>query len=128
VLAGLMRAMVTTAASHVDEPAPDLRADLARAAAWRAAREGMTGHLLDLADGQPRPAWDLVERLVQWVAPALAEAGDAARVTAGLAEIRRRGTGAERQRQAYADTGSFEQVLDEVVAQTAELDGSGASG
>jgi carboxylate-amine ligase len=119
-VAGLVRAMVTTAAADAQagRPVASVRAELARAAAWRAAREGVDGQLVDTGAGTPVPAWDLVGALVQWVSPALAEAGDATRVTAGLATLRRRGTGARQQRELLAAAGTFEGLVDGVVART----------
>lgn len=111
-IAGVARALVHRATGS--KPTP-VRAELRRAAAWRAHRWGMTGGLVDLAtsDGRPEvvPAWDLVDRLLEWIAPALDAAGDTAAVEGGLAAIRRRGTGATLQRSAYAESGDFAAVV-----------------
>jgi carboxylate-amine ligase len=104
VLAAMMRALVEHVA-HGGGARPGVRPELLEAASWRAARYGMTDQLVDLVSG-PRPtltpAWDLVDRLVGELAGPLEEAGDAAVVRDGLAAVRRRGTGAERQRAALA--------------------------
>jgi glutamate---cysteine ligase / carboxylate-amine ligase len=105
-LAGLCRALVATVAAH--ERAPAFRPELLEAAGWRAARFGMSGELVDLpraaGAGPLVPAWDLVDALVDYVGDQLDAAGDRPRVRAGLADIRRRGTGAERQRAAVRGT------------------------
>jgi carboxylate-amine ligase len=101
-LAGLCRALVATCAEG--EPPAAIRPELLRAAHWRAARWGMTGELVELR-GEPTlvDAWALVDGLLEQVADALDAAGDRERVTSGLAEIRRAGTGSARQRAAAAD-------------------------
>ena len=98
-IAGLSRALVATVAA--DDSAPQVRTELATAAGWRAARWGMTEQLVDLRDDTTLvPAWDLVDALFDYVESALDAAHDGDRVTAGLARIRERGTGAQRQRAA----------------------------
>jgi carboxylate-amine ligase len=101
-IAGLCRALVSTAADARLSRGP--RPELLRAAAWRAARWGMTGELVDLT-GRARlmPAWAVVHALVERVSAALIAAGDMRRVREGLERIRELGTGAERQRAAVAD-------------------------
>lgn len=100
-LAALCRALVATAvaADRPTEPRPELL----RAAAWRAARWGMTGELVDLrGPASLMPAWELADALVAHLADALDAAGDSTRVQAGMARLRERGTGADRQRAAAA--------------------------
>jgi glutamate---cysteine ligase / carboxylate-amine ligase len=112
VVAALARGLVAhVAASPASTNAPP---ELVRAAGWRAARDGMSGELVDLVSGRPRlaPAWDLVARLVERVTPQLDAVGDLDVVTAGLSELRTAGTGAERQRAAYDRRGSLDDVLD----------------
>jgi len=103
-LAALCRGLVATVAADgrpgaVESP----RAELLRAAHWRAARYGMSGELV-LA-GRLVPAWAAADALVDSTAAALEAAGDLDRVEQALAELRRRGTGAERQRAAVAAAG-----------------------
>ncbi|HKC29917.1 MAG TPA: glutamate--cysteine ligase [Jatrophihabitans sp.] len=101
-IAALCRALVSTAA---DAPfSRTTRPELLRAAAWRAARWGMTDQLVDLSRrAHLKPAWAVVHALVERVSPALIAAGDVYRVREGLERIRELGTGAERQRAAVAD-------------------------
>jgi carboxylate-amine ligase len=98
-IAGLCRALVNTAAAEESAPVP--RSELLSAASWRAARWGMTDQLVDLHN-EPAlvPAWDLIDALLDHVGAALDATGDQARIADGLAHIRERGTGAQRQRQA----------------------------
>lgn len=97
-LAALCRALVATAVA-ADAPPPGPRPELLRAAAWCAARWGMTGDLVDLRGPAARaPAWQVADAMVDWVADALHTAADAARVQRGFARLRECGTGAERQR------------------------------
>ncbi len=111
-IAALARALVEHVAAA--EPTAPVRPELLRAAAWRAARDGMGGQLVDFAGPRPRlrPAWDLVDALVTRVGDALDGAGDASVVNDGLAVIRERGTGAELQRAAFARADSVEDVVD----------------
>lgn len=108
VLAGLMRALAvaSAAAAGRGEPAPAPRVELVRAASFLAARDGLDGGLLDPRDGRVRPAAEVVEGLLRHVRPALEAAGDADRVTDGVAALLRSGTGAARQREAARRGGS----------------------
>jgi carboxylate-amine ligase len=118
LLAGLVRALVATATAGIAAgvPAPEVPDGLLRAAHWNAAHQGLDGTLLDLRRLEPRPAWDLVDDLVEAVTPALDRHGDLAVVHAGLARLRAEGTGARRQRQMYARTGSLPAALAEMAA------------
>jgi len=97
-LAAVVRALVDTVAGAT--PEIQMRPELLRAAGWRAARWGMSGQLVDSRSGRAAlvPAWDLAAALIAEVSAALDTAGDLDRVRQGLEEIRRRGTGADRQR------------------------------
>lgn len=118
VLAGLARALVDYAVTTGcgERMTRDIGPGLLRAASWRAARFGMTDQLVDLVGSStgPRlmPAWDAVDDLLQRVAPVLEERGDLTMVTDGLANIRKRGTGAAQQRSVYSEAGDFADVLD----------------
>lgn len=111
-IAALARALVDHVAGA--DPMAPVRPELLRAAAWRAARDGTGDRLVDLTADRPRlrPAWELVDDLVERLADPLGRAGDAALVRDGLARIRQRGTGADLQRATLARAGSVEDVLD----------------
>ncbi|MDG4820857.1 glutamate-cysteine ligase family protein [Asanoa sp. WMMD1127] len=116
--AGLVRGLVATAVADIraGRPAPRLRDGVLSVAYRRAAHSGLDGELVDPFAGQLRPAWELVDELAALVRPALA--GDAELVDGGLAQLRRHGNGATRQRAVLRRTGSVPQVLDAVADQT----------
>ncbi|MFT4262688.1 MAG: glutamate--cysteine ligase [Nocardioides sp.] len=120
VIAALARALVSTAAAEAvaGVPVPPIRSELLRVANWRAARWGAEGTLVDTRTGRLAPAWDVVSALVEHVSPALRETGDEELVADGLSEIRRRGSGARLQREAFAERGIVG-VVDVLVQQTA---------
>jgi carboxylate-amine ligase len=122
LLAGLVRGLVDTAAAQwrAGEPAPDVRTELLRVAGWRAARSGLTGELVDPRTWRPAPAADVLAALVEHVRPALARHGDEQRVTDGVAELLRRGTGADLQRDVFGATGDLAAVVRAAVAATHE--------
>ncbi|MFJ6166863.1 glutamate--cysteine ligase [Micromonospora orduensis] len=120
-LAALVRALVVTAGEAVDrgdegpQPAPELM----RLAYWRAARDGMGGHGVDVGTGRLLPAAVLADRLVERAGPALDEAGDRERVEAWRKGLTADGDGATRQRAAAARRGRLTDVVDEIAAWTA---------
>lgn len=118
--AGLTRALVATCAAAAlrEEPFDAVRPELLRAAQWRAGRSGLCGELVDLRTGHPVPAAEVVDDLLGRIRPALDEHGDEAEVTELLERLRRRGTGAERQRAAYRRADSVHDVVELIVAET----------
>jgi len=115
-IAAIVRGLCASAAG-ADRPAP-ARGELLRAASWQAARSGVEQQLVDVEGARTVPAWNLVDRLIDFIRPALRATGDADRVGDGLDEIRRRGTGSARQRAAYANGGAIDSVIDTVAALT----------
>ncbi|GAA3386599.1 carboxylate-amine ligase [Cryptosporangium minutisporangium] len=113
LVAGLVRGLVATALGSSSDAGrvPD---HLLHAAHWNAARTGLTGTLLDPRDGRARPAWSLVDELVDTIGPELRRHGDLDVVTAQLERLRRDGTGADRQRRTLARTDSIAAVLAEL--------------
>ncbi|MFI6160926.1 MULTISPECIES: glutamate--cysteine ligase [unclassified Micromonospora] len=120
LVAALVRALVATAMTDIAEGRPPIRTDhhLLVAAHWRAAHDGLEGAGVDLTDGELRPAWELLDALVERLAPALERHGDLAEVTDLLGGLRRHGTGAARQRAVFARTGSLVDVVRDVARQT----------
>jgi carboxylate-amine ligase len=122
LLAGLVRALVVTALAAVDrgDRGPAVPAELLRLAYWRAARDGLGGHGVDLCTGQPVlvPAPELASRLLSVAVPALAAAGDLDWAAARLRWLVGRGDGASRQRRAAARRGLLADVVDHLVAAT----------
>ncbi|WP_017555524.1 carboxylate-amine ligase [Nocardiopsis baichengensis] len=89
-----------------------------RLALWRAAKDGLEGEGFDPVSGDTVPARALVERMFAHAEPALAAAGEAA-VTAALIErVLAAGSGAGRQRAAYARRGRLTDVVDLLFRQT----------
>lgn len=109
LVAALARGLVETAARS--DAAPDrVRTAVLRLASWRAGRDGSAGVLLDPRTWSPEPAATVLDALVAHVQDALDDAGDTATVKELLDAVRRRGTGAERQRAVHARTGSLAAV------------------
>ncbi|MEV7013624.1 glutamate--cysteine ligase [Streptosporangium sp. NPDC051022] len=123
LLAALVRALVVTSLAAVDrgDPGPVVSADLMRVAYWRAARDGMGGHGIDVRTGQAVPAAELAERLLGEARPALEEHGDLDRVTGWLRRLIDDGDGATRQRRAAAGNGGLSGAVDHLIERTAPL-------
>ena len=118
--AGLVRAIVRTCHRQETEGAPfaDPRPELRRAAMWRAARFGVEGTLVDLESCRSQPAREVVDRMLEVLRPALDESGDWERVSSLVAGVVAGGTGAARQRRAFARRQRLEDVVDLVLAET----------
>lgn len=112
-IAALCRALVETASMEwrrsIAARATDQR--LMRLATWRAALAGTRGEHVHPISGVPCAAETAIEALREHLQEALAVAGDLARVEAGVATILDRGTGADWQRQIYAQHGRLEDVV-----------------
>jgi len=121
MVAGLVRALARTCYQQVkrDEPVKEVRPELLRAAKWRAARYGLDAELIDLETLSAIPALKMIEKMLAFLRPALEEYGDWEEVSWVVGETIRRGTGAARQREAYGRRGSYEDVVDLIIAETA---------
>jgi glutamate---cysteine ligase / carboxylate-amine ligase len=122
MVAGLARALAFTghAAAVRGDPDPRPRPELLRAAKWRAARHGLDAELVDVLGGRARPAAELVQALLDEVRPGLEAGGDLEEVTELVRATLARGTGAARQRAVFRRAGRLEDVVDLIVAETAE--------
>ncbi len=120
LIAALARALVETEAraSREDKPAPQLRTELLRLAAWRASRSGLDDVLVNPVTGQPEQAATVAHLLLDHCREALADAGDADTVTELLAALLARGNGAAFQRAAYRRTSRLSEVVGSAVATT----------
>ncbi|MGY1812411.1 carboxylate-amine ligase [Blastococcus sp. SYSU D00820] len=118
--AGLVRGLVETAARAWRDgvPAPQVRSEVVRVAAWRAGRSGLTGDLVHPLTGRPAPAADVVTALLDGIRPALADAGDEERVAEGVAALLGRGNGAQLQRRVHRESGDLTAVVRAAVAAT----------
>lgn len=120
LLAALVRGLVATALAdlHRGLLAPPVPTEQLRVATWRAARDGIQGRALDVLSGRLVPARLLVDRLVHRLRDELTAHGDLALVEALLAELDDSGTGAVRQRRAFARAGCLSDVVDQLAADT----------
>ncbi|WP_255609252.1 glutamate--cysteine ligase [Micromonospora sp. PLK6-60] len=120
LVAALVRALVATAMADIEAGRPPINTDhhLLVAAHWRAAHDGLEGDGVDVIDGELRPTWELLDRLVDRLKPELERHGDLATVTDLLGGLRRHGSGAARQRAIFARTGRLVDVVADVARQT----------
>lgn len=118
LVAAVVRGLVESAVRGA-LPEPCWRAELLRAARWRAARYGLTHGLLHPAHpgSDPVTVREVLGDLVELLGPALEDAGDLERVRTGLERVLR-GTGAQRQHAVHEGTGSLERVVDDLVERT----------
>lgn len=121
MVAGLARAVVHTCSEHVAKGivVPQVRQEVLRFAHWQAARYGLDEELIDAQAGRAIPAREMIERLLDFVQPALQAYGDWEEISRLVEQTIRQGNGASRQRTIYRNTGSLQAVVDFVVAQTA---------
>lgn len=121
VVAGLFRALVEREAVALHERSPSLQVSptLVRAAMWRAARSGLEGELVDVEAVAPRPARQVVERLIRALQPHLEATGDW-EVVSELADATLRvGSSSARQRRILSRRGRLTDVVDLLAAETA---------
>ncbi|MET8751674.1 glutamate--cysteine ligase [Streptomyces sp. NPDC004667] len=112
-LAALCRALVASSLRQEADGArhPTYPEELLRLARWRACRDGLEGYALDPRNGLETPALALVDALVDHLAEPLASTGDLDHVVATVERLRRHGSGAARQRAAFARRGRLEDVV-----------------
>lgn len=127
LVAALVRGLVAHAAggdAGAGEAVP-WRAELLRAARWRAARFGLADRLLDPLSGEVRPAREVLEHLLLTVREPLEAHGDAGLVQDAVARVLSEG-GSVRQRAAYERSGgSIAAVVDDLVERTNAAGGVG---
>jgi carboxylate-amine ligase len=112
LLATLIRGLVARALD-TDKPPVDLPHVVLRGNLWRASREGLSGSTLHPINGRLTPVESQVDDLVEHLRPVLG--GDLEFVKAGVARLRERGTGAARQRAAFARRQNLIDVVDALV-------------
>ena len=123
LFATLVRALVMTVVDdeHRGVPVPTLTPHALKAAYWRAARDGLQGHLIDLAVTHAlRPAPDVLDGFVDRLGPALTRSGDYDAARAEVTRLLTDGNGAARQRQAWRRRRDVADVVDEAAAATVE--------
>jgi glutamate---cysteine ligase / carboxylate-amine ligase len=113
-LSALIVACVAQAALEVDggEPHEPLPGYLIEENMWRAIRNGLDGQMIDFDRGVEYPSSEIVERLLEWTAPARAGLGlDAVAWPAGL-------NGSQRQRAMVQDGASMRETFAGLVGET----------
>ena len=122
MLAGLCRALVRTCRERAEreEPYPNARPELVRAAHFVASRHGLDADLVDVEARRSVPAREMVEKLLTFTRPALEEFGDWEEVSSLVGETLRGGNGASRQRRAYGRAGRLEEVVGMLIEETAQ--------
>ncbi|OBI79829.1 glutamate--cysteine ligase [Mycobacterium sp. E740] len=121
LLAALTRAAVMTALEDErhGRPTPPLAAHALKAAYWKSARDGLDGDAVDLSEGHERvPARALLDRLVEYVRPALEAVGDYDLVFDELHRVAEEGNGAIRQRRAWQRRHDVRDVVAEAAQAT----------
>ncbi len=120
LLTALLRGLAqrAVAAEQAGQRHDDVRAELIRAAQWRAARYGVEGELVDPVTGRPAPAGQVIRALVDHVRPALEDHGDAEFVDAEVSRLLTVGAGARQQRAAYRRSGRIDDVIHMIVNET----------
>ncbi|MDT0326846.1 carboxylate-amine ligase [Nocardiopsis lambiniae] len=120
LFAVLTRGLVSRVLTDVDRgvPVPEVPDTALRAAMWRAARDGLEGVVPDPLTGETLPAAVAMDRLLATALPGLSANGDADLAADLLDRLRRRGSGAARQRAAHARRGRLTDVVDHLVDHT----------
>ncbi|MDX3663436.1 glutamate--cysteine ligase [Streptomyces sp. ID05-26A] len=120
LMAALVRGIAATALSSGAAPLK-IPPHLLKVAMWRAARDGLEGFGIDPVTGAPTPASSIVASLLRWIRPALEFSGDHEMVTTAIDRLLLDGTGAVRQRRAFARRGRRDDVVGFLVAQTSPV-------
>ena len=87
---------------------------------WRAVRFGLDGKLIDFGKQQELPARELISEMLQWFVDDVVDELGSRREVEYAFEIMRHGTSADRQLKVFEETGDLKQVVDRVIAETAE--------
>ncbi|TPV52683.1 YbdK family carboxylate-amine ligase [Pseudarthrobacter phenanthrenivorans] len=117
LLAALVRGLAETAARQWRAGAPPVAVPTVqlRLASWQAGRYGIGGDLVDPLTCRPRPAFEVVMSLLDHLQPVLKEQGELSTVEFLLFQLLARGTGADRQRAAFAQGGGLSSVITDAV-------------
>lgn len=120
LLAALVRGLAETAARQWREGMPPVPASTVqlRLASWQAGRFGLEAELVDPLTGKPRAAFEVVMALLDHIQPVLQDQGEFDIVESLLFRVLTRGTGAARQRDAYAKAGNLGDVVADAVHAT----------
>ncbi|WP_041261318.1 carboxylate--amine ligase/circularly permuted type 2 ATP-grasp protein [Pseudofrankia inefficax] len=128
LIAGLFRGLVSHSVAAIEAGLPvELpRAELLRAATWRAARSGLEGDLVEPSGGGagPVPAEDLLGRLLAEIRPQLETAGDWELLTELAEQAIQRGSAAAAARRAFLRRGLLTDAADLLLARTRQAEPS----
>jgi len=118
-LAAFAASLVARVARAYDEgrPVEPLPHRLIEENFWRAIRWGLSGELIDFARGEPIPARQRIEELIEWALPAADEIGAASYLAAPERNA------AERQIERFEDGASLEEIYAEQVRATERIGG-----
>jgi carboxylate-amine ligase len=119
-IAGLIRGLARTCYQEAIEKTPfvAVRHELLMSAHWCAARYGLTENLIDVINERAVPAKELVHQFLDYLGPALKDFGDWEEISSLVERILKGGNGAQRQMAVYQETGSYDEVVKMIVAQT----------
>jgi len=122
--AALVRSLVRVLAGRAarDEPCPRPRAELLRAARWRAARHGLEGELFDAVTRELVPARVAVRRLLGELRDDLRDHDEWDVVVELVERLFVRGTSATRQRRTWLRTGDWREVAAGIVREGTALE------
>ncbi|GCE30664.1 putative glutamate--cysteine ligase 2 [Dictyobacter alpinus] len=122
MLAGLIRALVQTCAEQARQgiPYPHTPNEILRTAHWRAARYGLESELIDANAGTSLPAQELIKRFLTLLRPVLQANAEWNEIAGHVQRTLTHGNGAMRQRMIFQKTGRLQDVVDFMVAETAE--------
>src|SRR3954466_3427335 len=87
---------------------------------WRAVRFGLDGKLIDFGKEQEMPARELIAEMLQWFVDDVVDELGSRREVEYAFEIMRNGASADRQLAVFDRTKDLKQVVDRVIAETAE--------
>jgi len=123
--AALVRSLVRVLAGRAErgEPCPRPRAELLRAARWRAARHGLEGDLFDAVTRELVPARVAVRRLLAELRGDLRDHDEWDVVVELVERLFVRGTSASRQRRTWLRTGDWREVAARIVREGTALEG-----
>ena len=117
---GLVRALVMQATHDAATGVPlrDIRPTILTYGLWEAARFGLSGSLIDVVESKKIPAADAIDRLFEFVKPALAISGDTQRVESFLDRTLQRGCGADHQRRIAGQERDLATLIGDLIART----------
>ncbi|MGB3534666.1 MAG: carboxylate-amine ligase [Microcoleaceae cyanobacterium] len=121
MIAGLIRGLVLTCYREIEnqQSLVLVHPELLKTAHWNAARYGLESDLIDVIEKRSIPATELVNQFLNYIRPALEELGDWEEISSLVQKTLTDGNAAQRQAQVYQRTGSWTDVVDYIIEQTA---------